>query len=57
MYVKQIDSMILNPHEKNQVEVWSKEEDMLSLVWYVQQLVHNAYRVGLEQNMAEDKSE
>jgi hypothetical protein len=55
MHVKQINSMILDPNEKKQIEIWTQQNDLRSLVWYVQQLVHYAYRVGLEQNLDKQK--
>jgi len=50
MRAKQVESMVLDPNEKKQLEIWHTKNDMQSLIWYVQQLVHYAYRVGLEQN-------
>jgi len=55
MYTKQVESMILAPDEKKQLEIWHTKNDMRSLIWYVQQLIHFAYRVGLEQNVEKAK--
>jgi len=55
MYTKQVESMILDPGEKKQLEIWHTKNDIKSLIWYVQQLVHYAYRIGLEQNVERAK--
>ena len=41
-----VKTMKLEGFERNNILIYAKSDSKMSLLWYVEQLMHTAYRIG-----------